>query len=146
MIFFSLFHIFLSHCFLSYCLFSNSHAQRNTTSVIISHNVYFVSFCYKIYYIVSEICIGGNFLEECFYCYSQQIKSEVANKFLTPYNLIIRAPDFFCLLTWNMTHLLSNLIKFKRAIKTFWIWCHISYWSHYIPGFSAGNLPFTCFC
>ena len=51
----------------------------------ISHIVSFGSFCYVMYYIVSETCIGGHFLEDCFYCYSQQIKSVVANKFLIPY-------------------------------------------------------------
>ena len=40
------------------------------------------------YYIVSKICIGGRFLEDCFYCYSQQIISAVANESLIPYNLI----------------------------------------------------------
>ena len=30
--------------------------------------LYTYSFCYVVYYIVSKICIGGYFLEECFYC------------------------------------------------------------------------------
>ena len=38
------------------------------------------------YYIVSEICIGGRFLEDCLYCYSQQTLSAIANEFLLPYN------------------------------------------------------------
>ena len=88
----------------------------------ILHMVYFESFCYVMYYIVSEICIGGHFLEECFYCYSQRIKSAVANKSLIPYNLIKRALYFFCvedcyLLTWNVAHILSNLKTFKEATK-----------------------------
>ena len=33
------------------------------------------------YYILLEICIGGHFLEDCFCCYSQQIKSALANDF-----------------------------------------------------------------
>ena len=40
------------------------------------------------YYIVSEICIeciGGCFLEDCFYCYCQQIIPAVANESLIPY-------------------------------------------------------------
>ena len=87
----------------------------------ISHMVYFESFCYVMYYIVSEICIGGHFLEECFYCYSQRIKSAVANKSLIPYNLIKRALYFFCvedcyLLTWNVAHILSDVIFFTEAI------------------------------
>ena len=36
---------------------------------------------------MSEICIGGRFLEDCFYCYSQQIISAVAKESLIPYNL-----------------------------------------------------------
>ena len=45
------------------------------------------------YYIVSEICIGGHFLEACFNCYFQQIISAVANESLIPYNLIKKAPE-----------------------------------------------------
>ena len=45
------------------------------------------------YYIVSEICIGGRFLEYCFYCYSQQIISSVANESLISYKLLKRAPE-----------------------------------------------------
>ena len=45
------------------------------------------------YYKVSEICIGGHFLEDCFYCYSQQIVSVVANESLNAYNFIKRVPE-----------------------------------------------------
>ena len=45
------------------------------------------------YCIVLEICIDGIILEDCFYCYSQQIISAVANEFLIPSNLIKRAPE-----------------------------------------------------
>ena len=41
------------------------------------------------HYIVSEIFIGEHLLEDCFYCYSQMIKSDVANESLIPYNLAI---------------------------------------------------------
>ena len=34
--------------------------------------------------------MGGHFLEDCFYCYSQQIESAVANEALVPYSLIKR--------------------------------------------------------
>ena len=44
-------------------------------------------------HIVPEICIGGRFSEDCFYCYSQQIISAVANESLISYNLIKRAPE-----------------------------------------------------
>ena len=92
----------------------------------ISHMVYFESFCYMIYYIVSEICIGGHFLEECFYCYFRQIKSAGANESLVPYKHIKKEPYFFwvegCyLFTWNMTHILSKLKTLKEAIKRFWM-------------------------
>ena len=35
-----------------------------------------------------EICVGGRFLEDCFYCYSQQTISAVANESLISHNLI----------------------------------------------------------
>ena len=143
------FTFFLSHRFLSYYLFSNSHAQRNITSVI--YIAYFGNFCYVMYYIVPEICIGEHFLEGYFYCYSQQIKSALGNESLILHNLIKRAQYFFwvenCyLLTWNLAHILSNLKTFQKAIKTFWMWRDIFHWSHHISGFSAKILPFTCFC
>ena len=53
---------------------------------------YTLSFRYVLSYVVSEIWIGGRFLEECFYCYSQQIISAIANESPIPYkNLIKRA-------------------------------------------------------
>ena len=61
-------------------------------------NLYRISYTSRVfamYYIKSEICIGGHFLEECFYCYSRQIKSDVANESLVPYNLIKSALCFF---------------------------------------------------
>ena len=36
------------------------------------HIFHTLSFCYVMYYTVSEICLDGQFLEDCFYCYSQQ--------------------------------------------------------------------------
>ena len=44
------------------------------------------------YYIVSKICIGGRFFEDCFYCYSQKFISVVASESPIPYNLRKRAP------------------------------------------------------
>ena len=44
---------------------------------------------------MSEICIGGHFLEDRFYCYLQQIKSAAGNKSQIPYNLIKKTPHFF---------------------------------------------------
>ena len=41
---------------------------------------------YVMYYIVLEIYIGGRFLEDCFYCYSQQMVCDVAKESLIPYN------------------------------------------------------------
>ena len=49
---------------------------------------YPLSFCYVKRYIVSEIYIVGSFLEDYFYCYSQQILSAVTNESLISYNLI----------------------------------------------------------
>ena len=45
-----------------------------------------LSSCNVMYYIVSKICIGGRFLEDHFYCYSQQVISAVAIASLIPYN------------------------------------------------------------
>ena len=49
-------------------------------------------FCNVMYYIISNICIGGCFAGGCFYFYSQKNISSVANESLVPYNLIKRAP------------------------------------------------------
>ena len=40
-----------------------------------------LEFCYVMYYILLKICIGEHFWEDCFCCYSQQIKSAIANDF-----------------------------------------------------------------
>ena len=45
------------------------------------------------YQIVLEMFIGGRFLEDCCYCYSQQIISAVPNEALILYDLIKRAPE-----------------------------------------------------
>ena len=146
---FSLFYIF----FISSFSFLLSLFKLSCTKKHHVYNLYRISyslsFWYLMYYIVLEICIGGHFLEDCFNCYLQQIKSVVANESLIPYNLIKRAPYFFwvenCyLLTWNLAHILSNLKTFKEAINAFWMWREIFYWSH-ILAFSADSLPFTCF-
>ena len=42
---------------------------------------------------MSEICIDGHFLGDCYYCYSQQIIAAIANESLIPYNLTKRAPE-----------------------------------------------------
>ena len=92
---FSLFHIFLSHRVLSYYLFSNSHAQRNITSVI--YITYRILWEFLLCYVLHSIrnMYWWTFLTEMFYCYSQQIKSAVAKESWIPYNLIKRAPYFF---------------------------------------------------
>ena len=40
-----------------------------------------LEFCYVMYYILLKICLREHFSEDCFCCYSQQIKSAVANDF-----------------------------------------------------------------
>ena len=50
---------------------------------------YTLNFCYVMYNMVLEICIDRRLLEDCFYCYSQQVISAVANEFLIPYTIII---------------------------------------------------------
>ena len=89
---FSLFYIFFISSFsflLSLFKFSCTMKHHTYNLYRISHTL---SFCFVRYYVVSEIRIGGRFLEECFYCYSQQIISDVVNVSLIPYNLIKRAP------------------------------------------------------
>ena len=89
---FSLFHIFPSHRLLSHYLFSNSHAQRSITYVIyITYRTLYFTILSEFLIcnvLVSEIFIGGHFLEDCFYCYSQHIESAAANKSIISYNLI----------------------------------------------------------
>ena len=71
--------------------------------------------------IASEICFGGCFLEDCFYCHSQQIISAVANESLTPYNLIERAPE-----VWNLNYCNTecepkpnqNNVKYRSLFRT----------------------------
>ena len=134
-----------------FLVFSFQTLMYKETSRLLSilHIVYFESFCYVMYYIAFEICIGEHFLEDCLYCYSQQIKSSVAHEPLIPYNLIKRTPYFFLgreLLFIDLTHILSNVKTFIEAIKTSWIWRDVFYWSHHISAFSVGNITFTCFC
>ena len=45
------------------------------------------------YYIVSDVCNGGRFLEDSFYYYSQQIILAVAKEPLISQTLIQRAPE-----------------------------------------------------
>ena len=63
------------------------------------------------YYMVLEICIAGSRLEDCFYCYSQEIISAVDNESLTPHNLIQRAPETQNLVTLNVTPTQIKKIK-----------------------------------
>ena len=78
-----------SHRILFYHFFSSSNGQRKITFMV--YMVYlFLSFCYVIHYIRSEICIAGRLLEDCFYCCSQSIISEES---LIPYNRIQCAPE-----------------------------------------------------
>ena len=114
---FSLIYFFFSHRILLYCLYSNSYVQRTSRLKSIS---YFntLSFCYVMYYIVSEIYIAGRFLESCFYCYLQQIISVVAKESLNSYNFIQKAPEKQNLSYWNMEcHHKSNQTKFKIRLR-----------------------------
>ena len=62
--------------------------------------LYTFSFRYVMYYIMSEICIIGLFSENCFYSYSQQNISAVANESLIPYNLTKTAPETQSTFNW----------------------------------------------
>ena len=76
-----------------------------------------------------EICIGGYFLEDCFYCYSQQIRSAVANeshKWATYFFWVEKC----YLLTCNLAHKLSNLKAFKETLKRFE--CEVTFFTEVI--------------
>ena len=45
------------------------------------------------HYTVREIGICGSFLENCFYCDSEQIRSALTNEPLSPYNFMKSAPE-----------------------------------------------------
>ena len=72
--------------------------------------LYTFSFCCVMYYLVLEIDNGRLFLEDCFYCYSQQIISTVAKESLISYNLRQRAPE-----TQNLK--CCNTIYYPNQIK-----------------------------
>ena len=80
--------------------FSKKFDETNFETASPKHHVYHIyrisyalRFYYVMYYIVLEMHIGERFLEDYFYCYSQQIMSAAANESLIPYNLIKRAPE-----------------------------------------------------
>ena len=89
---FSLFHVFYLIVFFLIISFHTLMHKETSFVQSVSHIIYFESFCYTMYYIVLQICIGGHFLEECFYCFSQRSKFSAANEDLIPYNLMKRAP------------------------------------------------------
>ena len=76
----------VSHCFFLLSLFKFPCIKKHNVFSPY-HILYNLSFCYAMYYIVSKICIGGCFLKDCFYCYSQQIIYAIANKYLITCNL-----------------------------------------------------------
>ena len=88
---FSWFYIFCPIVFFTIISFQTLMYNEKSHLESISH-MYTLSFCYVMYYIMSEICIGERSLGYCF-CYSQQIIYAVANEYLIPYDLIKRAPE-----------------------------------------------------
>ena len=81
---------------------------------------YNLSFCYvKYYYIVSEICIGGRFSEDCFHCYSQQIT--IATESLIPYNITKKTPETqnILIIEHRMSHqTISKYITYNSVFGT----------------------------
>ena len=94
--FFHCFHVLLSLCNLS-C--TQKHHLYNLYCILHTFSFYYVT-----YYIVFEIYIGC-FLEDCFYCYSKEIKSAAAKESLIPYNLTQRVLEkqnlYYCNLNGN---------------------------------------------
>ena len=84
------------------------------------HIPYTSSFCYLMYSITSEIYIGGRYLEDCFYCYFQQIISAVANEYLILYHLIKRAPETHSLYCNTECPPKSNqkVVKYSSVLRT----------------------------
>ena len=72
--------IVLSFLFKLSC--TKKHHVYNTHCIL-----YTLSFCYVMYYIVPEICIGWCFLEDSFYRFSQFL-SVVASESIIPYNTV----------------------------------------------------------
>ena len=87
-----------------------------------SHIVYFEFLLSNILKIVSEICIGRRFLEDCFCCYYQQITPAKANESLIPHNLIKKHQKYriFNTVTPNAAHLKPNLknVKYSSVFRT----------------------------
>ena len=84
---FSLFYIFTISSFsFSLSLFKLSCTKKHHVCNLY-HIWYTLRFYYVMSYIVPEICVGAGFLEDYFYCYSQQIISVVANESLISNNL-----------------------------------------------------------
>ena len=81
---FSIFHIFLSFFIISLKILGKKKYHI--------YDLYFISytlsFIYLMYYIVSEILIGECFLEDCLYCYYQQVISAVAKESLSFFNFL----------------------------------------------------------
>ena len=85
---FVILHSFLSSFFFFIISFQNlKHRACNL------HRRYRYRFCYGMYYIVLKMCIGGRLLQDCFYCYSQQIVYALVKKSLIVYSLTQRAPE-----------------------------------------------------
>ena len=55
--------------------------------------MHFVFLPCNVLYSVGKKYTGGRFLENCFYCYSQQIMTVVPKESMIPYNLTQRAPE-----------------------------------------------------
>ena len=79
--------------------------------------LYTLSFFYVMYYIVLEIFITGNFLEDYFCCYSQLIICAEDNKSLIPYNLIKRAPEHRTFKTATPNSNLNQIQKYKIQLS-----------------------------
>ena len=92
--FFLLFHIFYLTVFFIVISFQTLMHKETSHLQSILHIVYFEGFCYVMYYIVSEICIGAHFLEGYFHCYFWQIKFVAFNESKISYKLIKSAPYF----------------------------------------------------
>ena len=115
-----LFYIFFISLFSFLSLF-----KLSCTKTYQVYNLYRISctssFCYVIYYVVSQIYISGRFLRDFFYCFSQQFMSTVANESLIPYNHIKRAAEtqsyYYCN-TECQLKANQKYVKYSSVLKT----------------------------
>ena len=85
------FKLFFSHL-ISFQTLMHKGTSRDQNNLRHQHNLYCIShasiFCYVMYHILSEICIGGHSVANYFLCCTQKVISAVAGESLIPCSII----------------------------------------------------------